>query len=93
MMRLNIYGKELSAAEILEMYNGGRCSDEAERKHQKVRHITWESILTKTRTGNVTEVDTGCPVPEEEEEKEEECQCPEKTHSMWDVQVKHENFK
>jgi len=110
MMRLNIYGKELSAAEILEMYNGGRCSYEAERKHQEVRHITWESILTQTKFGRVTEVDSGCPVPEEEEsteeekteeekkeeekteeekkveeKKEEECECPEKTHSMWDV--------
>ena len=59
-----------------------RCSD-VETKHQEVRFITWESILNQDRTGNVTEVDSGCPAEEEEEEKEkDDCEC---THSIWDI--------
>ena len=68
MMKLEVFGKVLSSEEIAELYNAGRCSD-VETKHQEVRFITWESILTQDRTGNVTEVDSGCPAEEEEEEK------------------------
>ena len=64
LMNLNIFGKVLTDAEIAELYNAGRCSSEAVKKHEDVRYITWESILTQTRTGNVWEVDSGCPVPE-----------------------------
>jgi len=82
LMKLNIFGNELSQEEVAELYNAGRCSD-AEMKHQEVRFITWESILSQDRTGNVTEVDSGCPVEEEEEEEEEEdCEC---SHSIWDI--------
>ena len=57
LMKLNIFGKELSGTEVAELYRGGRCS-EVEKKH--VRFITWESILSQPRTGNVREVDSGC---------------------------------
>ena len=82
MMKLEVFGKVLSSEEIAELYNAGRCSD-VETKHQEVRFITWESILNQDRTGNVTEVDSGCPAEEEEEEKEkDDCEC---THSIWDI--------
>ena len=57
LMKLNIFGKELSGTEVAELYRGGRCS-EVEKKH--VRFHTWESILNQPRTGNVREVDSGC---------------------------------
>ena len=78
LMKLDIFGKELSAEHVSELYNAGRCSD-AEKKHQEVRFITWESILSQDRTGNVTEVDSGCPA---EEEEEKDCEC---SHSIWDI--------
>ena len=78
LMKLDIFGKELSAEQVSELYNAGRCSD-AEMKHQEVRFITWESILSQDRTGNVTEVDSGCPA---EEEEEKDCEC---SHSIWDI--------
>ena len=90
-MKLDVFGKVLSSEEIAELYNAGRCSD-VETKHQEVRFITWESILTQDKTGDVTEVDSGCPAKEEEEETEETkeetgdvCECPEKSHSIWDI--------
>ena len=100
LMNLNIFGKELTDTEIAELYDAGRCSSEAVKKHEDVRYVTWESILTQTRTGNVWEVDSGCPLPEtgeeagEEGEEEggeekveggEECECPEKKYSIWDL--------
>ena len=72
LMNLNIFGKVLTDAEIAELYNAGRCSSEAVKKHEDVRYITWESILTQTRTGNVWEVNSGCPAPETAEEEETE---------------------
>ena len=58
LMKLNIFGKELSGTEVTELYRGGRCS-EVEKKH--VRFISWETILSQPRTGNVREVDSVCP--------------------------------
>ncbi|XP_063686268.1 uncharacterized protein LOC134820021 [Bolinopsis microptera] len=81
LMKLDIFGKVLSSEEIAELYNAGRCSD-VEKKHQEVRFITWESILSQDRTGNVTEVNPGCPAEEEEEEEKDDCEC---THSIWDI--------
>ncbi|XP_063686303.1 uncharacterized protein LOC134820052 [Bolinopsis microptera] len=82
LMKLDIFGKVLSSEEIADIYNAGRCSD-VEKKHQEVRFVTWESILSQDRTGNVTEVDSGCPAEEEEEEDEkDDCEC---THSIWDI--------
>ena len=56
-MKLNIFGKELSGTEVAELYRGGRCS-EVEKKH--VRFISWETILSQPRTGNVREVESVC---------------------------------
>ncbi|XP_063693680.1 pentraxin-related protein PTX3-like [Bolinopsis microptera] len=55
LMKLNIFGKELSGTEVAEMYRGGRCS-EVEKKFDNVRFITWGSILSQPRTGNVRKV-------------------------------------
>ena len=60
LMKLNIFGKEMTAAEVAEMYKGGRCS-EVEKKFEEIRFITWESILKKKRFGKVYEVDSECP--------------------------------
>ena len=59
LMKLNIFGKELSGTEVAELHQGGRCSD-VEKKFDNVRFITWESILSQSRTGNVKEVYSGC---------------------------------
>ena len=59
LMNLNIFGKELSASEVVEMYNRGRCSGVLE-KHQGVNYITWENVLSQPRTGRVFEVNAGC---------------------------------
>ena len=81
LMKLDIFGKELSPEEVAELFNSGRCSD-VEKKHQEVRFITWESILSQEKTGDVTEVDSGCPAEEEEGEEKEDCEC---NHSIWDI--------
>ena len=39
LMNLNIFGKVLTDAEIAELYNAGRCSSEAVKKHEDVRYI------------------------------------------------------
>ena len=54
MMKLNVFGKELSGTEIAELYAGGRCSD-VERTQDAVRFISWESVLSQDRTGDVTD--------------------------------------
>ena len=76
LMKLDVFGKVLSSEEIAELYNAGRCSD-IEEKHQEVRFINWESILSQDRTGNVTEVDSGCPAEEEEDKQN--------SPSIWDI--------
>ena len=81
LMKLNIFGKELSPEEVAELFNSGRCSD-VEKKHQEVRFITWESILSQEKTGDVTEVDSGCHAEEEEGEEKDDCEC---NHSIWDI--------
>ena len=59
LMNLNIFGKELSASEVVEMYSRGRCSGVLE-KHRRVNYITWENVLSQPRTGRVLEVNAGC---------------------------------
>ena len=59
LINLNIFGKELSASEVVEIYNRGRCSGVLE-KHQRVNYITWENILSQPRTGRVFEVNAEC---------------------------------
>ena len=80
LMKLNIFGKEMTGAEIAELYNGGRCS-EVEKKYEDIRHITWESILEQKKYGEVYEVDSDCPADddtddddgeEEEDDKEDD---------------------
>ena len=62
LMKLNIFGKELSGTEVAELYRGGRCSEVEKLKN--ARFITWENILSQPRTGNVREVDSGCQLSE-----------------------------
>ena len=79
LLKLNVFGRVLTDEEIAGMYAAGMCS-EVEKNYDDVRFITWERILRETKTGNVSEVESGCPAPVEEEE---ECICP--AYSMWDV--------
>ena len=73
LMKLNLFSSELSAGEVAELYTAGRCSN-VEKKNEEVRFITWESILSQDKTGNVTEVDFRCPAPKDisDDEIEEE---------------------
>ena len=71
LMKLNIFGKEMTGAEIAELYNGGRCS-EVEKKYEEIRHITWESILEQERYGKVYEVDSDCPADDDTDEDDDE---------------------
>ena len=85
----------------MEMKEAGLCSD-VEEKYGRFRYLRWEDILLEERTGNITEVSTGCPAPECKEEKTEEtepatqpsneteCECP--ACSRWDVLYEEEFF-
>ena len=69
-----MFAKELEAAEVREMKEGGMCS-EVEEKYGRGRYLKWEDLLLEERTGNVTEIDVGCNSEvrkEEEGEGEEE---------------------
>ena len=97
LLKLNVFGRVLTDEEIAGMYTAGMCS-EVEKNYDDVRYITWERILKETKTGNVSEVESGCPAPEEEEEEEEgeeeeeeECICP--SYSMWDVLLEEKYVK
>ena len=56
MAKLNVFSKELSAAEIKAMSDAGIGSN-IEETHGEQRHIKWEDILLKPRTGNVAEIE------------------------------------
>ena len=58
--KLNFFSKELNASEIMEM-SRSMC-DRIEEIYGEVRHIKWEDIveLRENRSGNVTDVATGC---------------------------------
>ena len=60
LFKLNFYSKELSSTEVLEMARD-KCT-EVEETYGAVRSIKWEDILLKTRNGDVTEIDSGCPI-------------------------------
>ena len=90
LLKLNVFGRVLTDEEIAGMYAAGMCS-EVEKNYDDVRFITWERILRETKTGNVSEVESGCPAPEEEEEEEEECICP--SYSMWNVLLEEKYVK
>ena len=61
MFKLNMFSKKLSDAEIKVMA-GDRCS-EVEDKFGEVRVMKWEDVLLKPRTGNVINIESGCPCP------------------------------
>ena len=56
MAKLNVFSKELNAAEIKAMSDAGIESN-IEETHGEQRHIKWEDILLKPRTGNVAEIE------------------------------------
>ena len=56
--KLNLFSKELSSSEVLEM-SRDKCS-EIELTYGDVRSITWEEILQRSRNGDVREIDSGC---------------------------------
>ena len=60
MTKLNVFSKELIAAEIKAMSDAGIGSNIEETYGEK-RHIRWEDILLKPKSGNVaeTEIDIG----------------------------------
>jgi len=59
--KLNMFSEKLSDAEIKEMARD-MCSV-VEETQGEVRAIKWEEVLLKTRTGNVTEIKSGCISP------------------------------
>ena len=67
--KVNFFTKEMTGQEILEMKEAGLCSD-VEEKYGRFRYLRWEDILLEERTGNITEVSTGCPAPQCEETEE-----------------------
>ena len=58
MYKLNVFSRKLSDSEIKRM-SRNKCSCE-EVTFSEERMIKWEDILLKTRTGTVTEIDSGC---------------------------------
>ncbi|XP_063677946.1 kinesin-like protein KIF11 [Bolinopsis microptera] len=60
MFNLNMFSKKLSNEEIKEMARD-MCSG-VEETHGEVRVMKWEDVLLKTRTGNITEIDTRCKI-------------------------------
>ena len=61
MAKLNVFSKELSAAEIKAMSDAGIGSN-IEETYGEQRHIRWEDILLKPRTGNVAEIEVDATV-------------------------------
>ncbi|XP_063680300.1 C-reactive protein 1.4-like [Bolinopsis microptera] len=70
LFKVNVFDKELEAAEVKEMTDAGKCSD-VEEKYGRSRYLKWEDLLLEEKSGNVTEIDVGC-TPELTEESEEE---------------------
>ena len=99
LFKVNLFDKELSAAEVKEMADGGLCS-EVEEKFGRSRYLKWEDILLEEKSGNVSEIDVGCtPEPEKKDEvvetnSTEDCECEQgngTTFSRWDL-LRGENF-
>ena len=61
MAKLNVFSKDLSAAEIKAMSDSGIGSN-IEETYGEQRHIRWEDILLKPRTGNVAEKEVDATV-------------------------------
>ena len=60
--KLNLFSKELSSSEVLEM-SRDKCS-EIELTYGDVRSIKWEEILQRSRNGDVREIASGCSASE-----------------------------
>ena len=90
LFKANLFDKELSAAEVKEMADGGLCS-EVEEKYGRSRYLKWEDMLLEEKSGNVTEIDVGCTPELKQEDKEEasiseDCECEDGTTlSRWDL--------
>ncbi|XP_063687907.1 C-reactive protein 3.3-like [Bolinopsis microptera] len=93
LFKVNMFDKELSAAEVKEMTDGGLCS-EVEEKYGRSRYLKWEDMLLGEKSGDVTEIDVGCtPEPKEKDEvvetnSTEDCECEQgngTTFSRWDL--------
>ena len=56
--QFNIFADVLSAADIRKIADGGLCFDLDELSETRV--LQWEDILKKSRSGSVTDTDTGC---------------------------------
>ena len=54
----NMFAEVLSAATIKKIADGGLCFDLDELSETRV--LRWEDILKKSRSGSVTDTDTGC---------------------------------
>ncbi|XP_063688085.1 C-reactive protein 3.3-like [Bolinopsis microptera] len=93
LFKVNLFDKELSAAEVKEMADSGLCS-EVEEKYGRSRYLKWEDMLLEEKSGNVAEIDVGC-APElkkedddEETDISEDCECEqgnETTFNRWDL--------
>ena len=59
LFKVNVFDKELEAAEVKEMADGGMCS-QVEEKYGRSRYLKWEDLLLEEKSGNVTEIDVGC---------------------------------
>ena len=55
----NFFSTELSADQIKQLYNEGRCSDYS-KTFEDNTVLSWEDILSHKRTGDVTEVQFEC---------------------------------
>lgn len=58
--KTNFFSKELSSSEVLEM-SQYKCSL-VERSYGDLRVIKWENILSWSRSGDVTDIDSGCNI-------------------------------
>ena len=56
--QFNMFADVLSAADIKKIANGGLCFEIDELSETRV--LRWEDILKKSRSGSVTDIDTGC---------------------------------
>ena len=54
MTKLNVFSKELTAAEVRAMKDAGIFSS-IERNHEEDRYFKWEDILTWERAGTIIE--------------------------------------
>lgn len=87
MYKVNLFNKELSAAEVKTMADGGLCSHVEEGYGSNDRSLKWEDLIVKQRSGDVKDIDVGC-LPEKKK-----CGCAEKeeSSSRWAL-LRHEKY-